>query len=186
MLRSGGESKIVCLNHERKISENSEFDSTLTQERIDKTFSKSQRVSNSYFLFNKYNIQMLNGKGTGNLGVIKSLQSGQYFEYTDIERTLIDIAVRPMYAGGVSEVLEAYKKARGRVEVKKLAKYLEKIDFIYPYHQVIGFYLERAGYTESDFTQFAKEMDYKFYLTYNIPNKIFSQKWQLYYPSELK
>lgn len=30
---------------------------------------------------------------------------------TDLERTLIDIAVRPAYSGGVFEVLEAFKNA---------------------------------------------------------------------------
>ena len=34
---------------------------------------------------------------------------------TDLERTLIDIAVRPEYAGGVYEVLNVYRLAKGKV-----------------------------------------------------------------------
>ena len=55
--------------------------------------------------------------------------------------------------------------------------------FTYPYHQAIGFYLEKAGYQEKDIIPFYKmEQNFKFYLTYNMPFKEFSPHWNLYYP----
>ena len=84
--------------------------------------------------------------GTNNLGVIffKDREGGS-IPTTNIERTLIDIAVRPVYSGGVFEVLKAYKMAKDKVSINKLAAYLKKIGYVYPYHQVVGFYLEKSG-----------------------------------------
>ncbi len=70
---------------------------------------------------------MLNGMHTGNLGVIKmSGPDGEKLKITDVERTLIDITVRPEYAGGIHEVLKAYRLAKDKVSVNKLVAILEK------------------------------------------------------------
>ncbi|MBK8734668.1 MAG: hypothetical protein IPL98_01825 [Saprospiraceae bacterium] len=45
---------------------------------------------------------MTNRKFTNKLGVIKRQNNNQCFDFTDLERTLIDVAVRPVYAGGVN------------------------------------------------------------------------------------
>ena len=58
---------------------------------------------------------------------------------TTLERTLIDIAVRPFYAGGVAEVAKACEMAKNKeVSVNRLASMLTKMHFGYPYHQAIG------------------------------------------------
>jgi len=154
----------------------------LTQAAIDKAFSASQRKTTLSYSFNERKVFILNGKKTGKLGVLKEKNEKQCYEYTDLERTLIDIAIRPVYAGGIFEVLEAYKKAKDKIDTKKLTDYLSALDFIYPYNQVIGFYLERAGYSETDLKLFEKKSTLKFYLTYDIRNKDFSERWQLYFP----
>ena len=70
---------------------------------------------------------------------------------TNVERTLIDITFRPVYAGGVLEVLKAFTQAKRQVTTKNLLKLLEEMDYAYPYHQAVGFYLESSGtYSEVD------------------------------------
>lgn len=178
--------KTFYLNHEHGSDMNSKNDKPiLTQEAIDKAFSKGQRKATSSYFYNDRKIFILNGKRTGSLGVLKQINDEQCYAYTDLERTLIDIAIRPVYSGGVFEVLEAYKKAKGRINTKKLSDYLNTLDFIYPYHQVIGFYLEKAGYAETDLKLFERKNNLKFYLTYDIRNKDFSERWQLYFPKGL-
>jgi len=174
--------KTIYLNFEHK-SIMSTSKERLTQISIDEIFQGSQRKSSLSYSYSDKKIVLTNGKFTDKLGVIRMHNREQSFEYTDIERTLIDISVRPVYAGGVFEVLEAYKIAKPKLNVPLMAEYLEKLDFIYPYHQVIGFYLEKANYSETDLTYFKKEMNYNFYLTYGLRKKEFSQKWKLYYPS---
>ena len=175
--------KTVYLNfeHSSPISQKNKK-STLTQEAIDKAFSSAQRKSSLTFAFNDQKIILTNGKYTGKLGVIKKNNKNQSYEYTDLERTLIDIAVRPVYAGGVFEVLEAYKTAKGKIKVCRLKEYLDKLKYIYPYDQLIGFYLEKAGYDKTDVDLFKNKHKFNFYLTYDIRQKEFSDKWKLYYP----
>ena len=175
--------KTVYLNFEHKSEKRSNDSGTnLTQDAIDNAFNGSQRKSSLTFSFNDKKIVLTNGKFTNKLGVVKRHNNNQWFEYTNLERTLIDIAVRPAYAGGVFEVIEAYKIAKGKLNVSRMSKYLEKLDYIYPYYQVIGFYLEKAGYADRDVEFFIKEMKFNFYLTYDIRRKEFSEKWKLYYP----
>lgn len=154
----------------------------LTQNAIDSAFSQPQRKASNYLTFKTKKIFVINGKKTDRLGVISRNSIKESFAYTDLERTLIDIAIRPAYSGGVFEVLGAYQTAKKQVDPIKLESYLTQLEFIYPYHQVIGFYLEKAGYGTKDLKLFEKETPFKFYLTYNIRSKEFSTKWNLYHP----
>lgn len=76
--------------------------------------------------------------------------SGHAVEVTSLERTRVDITVRLEYSGGVPAVLQAFRLARGRISVRKLLTILRKLDYTYPYHQPVGFHLQRTGYTEAD------------------------------------
>jgi predicted transcriptional regulator of viral defense system len=124
---------------------------------------------------------------TGQLGVIDTPgPDGRNIRVTDVERTLIDIAVRPFYSGGVFEVLKAYRLAKDKVSVNKLASFLKKMDYVYPYHQAIGFYLERSGaYKDSQINLLRKfEIRFDFYLTYQMNEMSYSKDWRLYYPKD--
>lgn len=109
------------------------------------------------------------------------------YKVSDLERTLIDISVRPFYSGGVTQVLEAFSNAKSILNTDKLYNYYSRMNFTYPYHQVIGFYLDKAGYTEKEYQKFLhhNSPEFKFYLTYNILHKEYSTKWNLYYPKGL-
>ena len=57
------------------------------------------------------------------------------------------------------------------------------MDYTYPYHQAIGFYLEKAGYNENVIKLIEKiEIKYNFYLTYEMKEKEFSERWKLFFP----
>jgi predicted transcriptional regulator of viral defense system len=161
-------------------------DRTLEQERIDMAFSRAVRQTNNFAAFDGKTIFFLNGMNTGNLGVQKVRWRGRAIWTTNIERTLIDIAVRPAYSGGVTEVGRAYRKAREAVSIQKLADTLVSLNFIYPYHQVIGFYLDKAGlYDRREIERFRQfGLKYDFYLTHKMSKTIFSPEWRLHYPAD--
>ncbi|MBK6993811.1 MAG: hypothetical protein IPH31_02385 [Lewinellaceae bacterium] len=156
----------------------------ILQENIDKAFAKPQRVSENHANYGDYTIYLLNGMYTKNEGVeILDYSRQGKLPMTNLERTLIDCAVRPAYSGGVGEVLKAFRNARDKASINKLNAILKKLDFIYPYHQIIGFYLERADYRGAQLDLLKKkQFNHDFYLTYNIEDREYSSDWRLYYP----
>lgn len=105
---------------------------------------------------------------------------------TSLERTLVNITVRPVYAGGVPAVLEAFRLARNRASVQKLMEFLTKLGFAYPYHQSIGFYLNRAGYSEQDqLLAETKGLQFDFYLCHGLKDPAFDQDWKIFFPRSL-
>lgn len=157
----------------------------LDQAAIDKAFSLPQRRSNLSTVYEDYTIVLLNGMHSNRSGVLLSTRYKNTFSYTSLERTLIDIAVRPNYAGGAFAVLDVYRRAveRNTISSNKLIVTLNNIPFIYPYHQAIGFYLERAGYNGRLLEIFMETpMQYQFYLDYEMKEKVYDEKWKIWYP----
>ena len=156
----------------------------LQQDRIDFAFRQNVRTSKYKAVYKDYTIFLLNGKHTNNLGVFEMKgENGETISVTNLERTLLDITVRPVYSGGVFEVLKAYRMARGRISVNKMAAMLKRINFVYPYHQAVGFYLEKAGYNETQVDIFRKiERNYDFYLVHKMGDMDYSNNWRLFFP----
>jgi hypothetical protein len=130
---------------------------------------------------------VLSGKHTGGLDVRElPLGIGAKVRVTSLERTLIDATVRPSYAGGIEGVLDAYRRARKDVSVSRLIGTLRKIDHVYPYHQAIGFYMERAGFPGELLSPLkALGMNWDFYLAHNIRNPVINREWRIYHPKGL-
>lgn len=156
---------------------------TLTQHGIDNAFARKQRESTFVFKFDDKEALLLWGKNTGRLEVTKRPYQGGNISVTKLERTLIDIAVRPSYAGGVFQVLEAYRRAKDQISTGVLVATLKKLSYVYPYHQAIGFYMQRAGYAESQYTRLkSMGLNYDFYLTYDLREKDYDHEWRLFFP----
>lgn len=178
--------KNIFVTYEQNFKDNTER--VLQQENIDKAFKKPVKESTNVTSFREYNITLLNGGFTDQTGVIKTNNElGQVLRLTNLERTLIDIAVRPNYSGGVYEVVKAYGNALPRISVNKINAYLKKINYTYPYHQVIGFYLEKAGCEEKRLKLLENnERQFDFYLTHNMDDVLYSKRWNLYYLKSLE
>jgi len=158
---------------------------TLEQTRIEWAFKRKQRETNNIAIYRDNKIYILNGKFTNKLGVIDFKINGvDNVNITSIERTLIDIIVRPNYAGGIFETLKAYTNAAGKISINKMAAYISKLNYTYPYHQSIGFLLEKTGkYTLNQINILKQfEMKYDFYLTYGMKEMEYSKEWKLFYP----
>jgi hypothetical protein len=159
-------------------------DGGLSQESINNAFKAPQRKSNNIASYEGQEICILNGMHTGKLGVIKIKGPlGEDLLVTNLERTLIDIVVRPCYSGGIYEILNSFKKAQGKVSITKMCSMLKRLGYKYPYHQAIGFLFEKAGYDKEEIqplNEFKKSWD--FYLDHQMKNPGYSKEWKIYYP----
>jgi len=178
---------VVYVNKEQ--SKKPEVSSQITQEGLNRAFANKQRASQYIFLFQQTRITMLSGKNTGRLEVDDlTIPGGETLPVTKIPRTLIDITVRPGYAGGVYQVLEAFRGAKDRFSTRVLITTLKKLNYKYPYHQAIGFYMSRSGY-ESKHLDRLKDLPIKldFYLDYGVPEnqRQYDKDWKLFYPKGL-
>ena len=118
--------KTIYVNREQSIKPRLSS-GDLTQEALNGTFSRKQRQSRYVLRYGRASITLLSGKNTSRFGVQKIQgQPGKELQATDIERTLIEITVRPAYAGGVEQVLQCYITARSLILPKKINNDIRK------------------------------------------------------------
>ncbi|MBN1698720.1 MAG: hypothetical protein JW881_14490 [Spirochaetales bacterium] len=173
------EPKVIYVNKEQ--SSKQESGDILLQENIDRAFSRPQRQSKYTFKIDGTKIILISGKSTGLAGVINDKTTG--LPLTCLERTLIDITVRPRYTGGVFQVAQAFKEAVNEINSSKLLSIFNTLNYRYPYHQSLGFYLERAGAKREILDKLKeKGLKYKFYLDYSIFKPGFDESWRVFYP----
>lgn len=160
---------------------------SLSQESIDRAFQSKPRMTTYEFEFRGVRLVLLNGKSTARYGVTTLTVNGEALEVTDLERTLVDIAVRPAYSGGPLEVAKVYREATRYLSVEKLVSTLKRLDYIYPYHQSLGFYLRRAGIPSEALEPLrALGLRHDFYLANQMHNPAYDPEWRLFYPAEIK
>ncbi|BAM05417.1 type IV toxin-antitoxin system AbiEi family antitoxin domain-containing protein [Phycisphaera mikurensis] len=165
----------------------------MEQLAIDRAFAGKQRTTTNRVEHGGNTIVILNGMNTGNAGVeTRSFDlEGRAVELpvAGAERALIDATVRADYCGGVGEVLKAYELAGALepgVSINRLAALLKKIGYRYPYHQSIGFYLERSGAFKPELIErFRSKFDFEFdfYLGYRMGKTEYVPRWKLHVPA---
>ena len=174
----------IFVNHEQS-PKNSR--PRISQAGLNRAFQNSQRQSTYVFRYGTSTITFLNGKNTQGAGIV-DMQGprGEPLKTTSLERTLIDVVVRPQYAGGMSNVLSAFRQAKDRISVAEIARLLAKVKYVYPYHQALGFILQRAGVPEEELAPLKQRaIRLKFYLDYGMNQPAYDPAWKLYYPRDL-
>ncbi|QJE01516.1 hypothetical protein HH212_17010 [Massilia forsythiae] len=182
------ERRTIYINHEQRPHIRGEL---ADQPRIDAAFKTKARVSSNAINLGGTEICMLNGMHTGQLGVITAAtrlhqSRSATIRVTGLERTLIDIVVRPSYAGGVETVLSAFRKARDKVDNDLLMHTLAQLGHVYPYHQAIGWYMDKAGYPLAALELIATLPKLcRFYVAHQMSQPSYDDKWALYVPASL-
>lgn len=178
--------KVIYVNKEQSPKPGPE--GGLTQERLDMAFSREQRTSSYEIPLGDHRVILLSGKNTGALevGALRDPEGGAALPVTKLERTLVDIAVRPGYAGGVIHVLDAFRGGKGRARIPVIVSTLKKLGYVYPYHQSIGFLFERAGFDPDKLEPLrALGLNFDFYLVHGMREKDYDPKWRLFFPKGL-
>lgn len=176
--------KTIYISHERTPA--AAGSGSLSQSAMDEAFQRPARVSSNAVDFQDQRIVLLNSAFTDMQGVVSQpagLGSAPVdVRVTNLERTLIDATVRPAYCGGVFEVAKAFELAKDTLSVNAMGSMLNKMQFAYPYHQAIGFYLERAGYRSRVVELMRRRMTFDFYLTHDMGETRYEPTWRLHVP----
>jgi predicted transcriptional regulator of viral defense system len=182
----GGDERHIFVNSEQ--SEKPPNRNKLTQDSIDRAFRNEQRVSKLIYTHQGVTFVVLNSKNSDRLDVIQAkTPSGENVEVTSLERTLIDITVRPAYAGGTSRVFKSFQIARGKASIEKMLGILKQLDYTYPYHQSLGFYMKRSGYTNADLDLVRRiGTRFNFYLGHRMKDPEFDDEFKVYFPKSLE
>jgi hypothetical protein len=175
----------IYVNHEQTPKKTT---SRLSQSSIDQAFRNQPRRSSYEFQTGTHTFVFLNGKNTGDAGVVKIIGlSGQPIRCTSLERTLIDCVVRPQYVGGITTLANALPKTIDQISTHKLVSLLAQTKYVYPYHQALGFLLQRAGMSPTKLEPLRRlPKRFKFYLDYGMKRSLYDPEWQMHYPNELK
>lgn len=166
---------------------------SLAQDRIDAAFRKQQRMPTQRGTSGAYEIFLTNGRNTGRRGVshlqIEGTVTNKPYSLrtTSLERTLIDLAVRPAYVGGPKAVLSAFRRATARLDLPALANLLSDLSFIYPYRQAIGFYLEQTNtFSVAQLAPFKTPVfEHDFYLAHGMQSTRYIPTWRLHVPLDV-
>jgi len=174
------EPAVICVSTEGPMREPS---TDLDQEKIDTAFKKPQRQSGAKMQWEDNHFLLLTGSHADGAGI----EHRKRFSLTSIERTLIDLTVRPAYAGGTANILKTYEKAIPALNMDNIFELLEILSYRYPYHQSIGFYLSLAGYNNQKELNKLKKMgmEHTFYLDYEMTDSVYSDQWNIYFPKAL-
>jgi hypothetical protein len=63
---------------------------------------------------------------------------------------------------------------------------IEELHYVYPYHQAIGFYPQRAGLDLKSLSSLRKlELKYDFFLVHGMKKTKFDSQWRIHYPHDL-
>lgn len=180
------EPKNIYLNREQSIKPQLD-PGELTQQTLKTAFARKQKQSKYILRYGKTTITLLNGKNTGRLGIEQIRRvGGEMIKVTDLERTLVDITVRPAYAGGVEQVLKCYQSSKDRISSKKLISTLERLNYVYPYHQAVGFYMQRAGFGRASWLKLRKRpFQLDFYLAHGMKQNDYDAEWKIFFPKGL-
>ena len=164
---------------------------TLSQKAIDEAFSKPIKQSKNIMEIDGHKVQFILRRHSNLIGIIKREISKELVSLANLERTLIEAVVRPEYCGGINEVVNVFKLIYNRrLSAQKFLQIYNALGFIYPYHQAIGFLLEKTNNVNIKLIQELYNMPkpFKFYLVHNIPKEElnFDPKWKIYYPRFLE
>lgn len=163
----------------------------LKQDTINKALCKEGRLPSKILSVMGYEIYLIHSKEANRVGIKRVQIFEKDYRISTIERTLIDIVVRSEISGGIEEVIQVYKKIATleNISINRIIFILKKLNYIYPYYQIIAYLLYANGFNVD---KFKKEFEFKndFFLSRGIINEnkqnlIYNSEFRLYIPKIL-
>ena len=150
----------------------------ITQEAIDKAFSNKPRKTKAYNTIYNYNIVMLESNNTQGVGIIN--YNG--YKVSSINRAFVEIISNIQYSKTPYDVIGEFRQLKDKLDINEIFKIIEKFDFIYPYYQLAGYYLEKIGFLKEELSRFFNnKTNLIFYTMKNKTNYDLDEYWGIKY-----
>lgn len=151
---------------------------TLTQKDIDNAFSKKPRRTNAYDKIDNHIVVLLEVNKTDAFEIIK--YNG--YKVSSLNRAFVEMITNVQYLQSSEIIIEVFMKIKEKLNLNTIYTIIEKFDFIYPYFQLAGFYLEQIGYSKDELSRFYnKKSGLNFYTQKNKNPYEFDEYWKIYY-----
>ena len=151
----------------------------LEQQAIDEAFSKPYRRTHFIGRYNNKHIIMLTPKNTDTYGV-ETNDDG--IKHSSVERALVEMIVNVQYFKSAEHIIETFKPIKEKLDVNAVYEVVERFEFIYPYFQSVGFYLDKIGFTKEQLHKFKKRVtELKFYTEKQKDQYEYDEYWQIYF-----
>lgn len=153
--------------------------SDLTQDAIDQAFKKDYRRTSVVGSFRDKHIVFLSPKNTHDFGVI-TRSSG--LRLSSIDRAFVEMVVNVQYFADSRNIIRVFEPLKDELRVDAIYEVLRKFDFIYPYYQSMGYYLEKIGFDKNQLQKFKNEVKgLKFYTDKKAKKYYYNDYWQMYH-----
>ncbi|MDN5076760.1 hypothetical protein PJV89_01010 [Aliarcobacter butzleri] len=150
----------------------------ITQEAIDKAFTNKPRRTKAYATIYNYNIVILESNNTQEIGIIKY----KGYKISSINRVFVEIISNIQYSKTPDDVIYEFKNLKDKLDINEIFNIIEKFDFVYPYYQLAGYYLEKIGFLKEELSKFFnKKTDLIFYTIKNKEKYTLDEYWAIKY-----
>ena len=151
---------------------------TLNQENIDNAFSKKPRRTNAYDKIDNHIVVLLEANNTDGFGIVEY----DRYRVSSINRAFVEMITNIHYFQSSQNLIQVLENIKNRLDIDKIYTIIEKFDFIYPYFQLAGFYLEKIGFPKVELEKFyTKRSELNFYTQKNKNQYGFDGYWKIYY-----
>lgn len=156
-----------------------EFDlKTIKQESIDNAFSKKPRRTTAHDKIKDYSIVILQSNNTNEYEVID--YNG--YRVSSVNRVFVEAISNIQYFKNPDFLIKTFKEIKEELNVKDIYDVITNFDFIYPYYQLAGFYLEKIGFKKDELVSFYnKKSNLNFYTHKNQMKYNYNEYWKIYF-----
>lgn len=150
----------------------------ITQEAIDKAFTNKPRRTKAHDTIYNYNVVILESNNTQEIGIIKY----KGYKISSINRAFVEIISNIQYSKTPDDVIYEFKNLKDKLDINEIFNIIEKFDFVYPYYQLAGYYLEKIGFLKEELYKFFnKKTDLIFYTIKNKEKYTLDEYWSIQY-----
>ena len=162
----------------KELSEKYANNEDLQQESIDEAYKGNYRYTSNIAKIENKNIVYLMPKHTGRFEVINY----KGYNVSSINRAFVEMIVNVQYYKTFDMVIKCFKPLKNKIDTDSVFEVIEVFDFIYPYFQLIGYALEKIGFTKEELLPFKNKVsDLKFYTEKNRESYCFDKYWNIYF-----